>query len=197
MSEPSQTKDSKTDTKTNPTTKAPSSHKTLFIILGVVILIFVILPGILFVSGVAFVRHRLGESGIKVNNTTKSVTIKGSNGDEITAGSSKTLPKDFPSSVTIYKGTLLSSGRLTIEGRVNWSASVETTDNSETVSKNLTETFSSNGWTTDLNNQTTEGGVINAHNDQFTVNVYYGGKDGKTQMTYTVMPVTGSSSSTE
>jgi hypothetical protein len=89
------------------------SNKALFIVLGVLVFVFVIIPGLLFAVGGAFLKSKLGSdkaaektvesivskaTGGDVDLDTKkgTVSIKGENGETINAGSSQKLPDDFP-----------------------------------------------------------------------------------------------------
>jgi hypothetical protein len=110
------TKESTQPDKIAETVKIPAkkkSNKTLYIVLGAVVFVFVVVPGILFTVGGIFVKSKLGSqevtdktvesviskaTGSKVDLNTKSgsVSIKGDNGETMSAGSSQKLPDDFP-----------------------------------------------------------------------------------------------------
>jgi hypothetical protein len=168
---------------------AKKSNKTLYIVIGVVVVIFVIIPAILFAAGVAFVGSKVNEAGVKINGNNGTVTVKGKNGDEITAGNTQTLPKDFPSQVPVYKGTIVSSSKLTTDGKTGWTVAITTGDNFTKVSDALTQSFSTNGWTASMDNKSADGGLIAAQNGTLRANLYYSTKDGKTSIVYTVSNV--------
>jgi len=181
---------SETDTP-NPKPSASAAKKntkTLWIVVAVVA-VLVAIPAILFTIGAGIVGHKV-INGVKVSNDGKSATIQTKNGDEISTGGSQSLPKDFPSSVATYQGTIINSSRLTMEGKVNWSVVIETKDDPTKVSDALTKSFASNGWTASLDNKTGDGGLIAAENGSFHVQVIYTVKDGKTSISYVVVPVT-------
>lgn len=167
------------------------SNKTVFIVVGVVAAV-VLIPIILLTIGASIIGHKI-TNGVKVTSSGdgKSATIKTANGDEIsTGGASKTLPKDFPSSVSVYNGTIVTSARLTIDGKVTWSVVIETKDDVAKVGDALSQSFSTNGWTADLDNKTSDGGLIAANNTSAAlhVQVLWTVKSGKTSISYTVVP---------
>ncbi len=169
--------------------KKKDSSKTIFIVVGVVVLVFVVLPIIFFTVVAGIIGHKVAEN-VQVSGDGKSATIKTKNGDEITTGgASQTLPKDWPTSVTTYNGTIINATRLTIEGKVTYSAVIETKDDPATVAAALSKSFSTNGWTTSLDNKTSDGGLISAENGTYHVQILYTVKDGKTSISYTVVPM--------
>ena len=175
-----------------PTANQKNNTKTILIVVGVLVVIFVIIPTILVSVGAGIIGHKV-INGVKVSNNGTTTTIQTKNGDQITAGTSQSLPKDFPTSVPVYKGTITSSSHLTIDGKATWSVIVETKDDPSKVSDALSQSFSSNGWTASLDNKTTDGGLIAAENGQLHTQVLYSTKDGKTTISYTVVPVTTTS----
>lgn len=100
-----------------------NSNKTLWIVLGVVLLFFVVLPGILFTAGAVFLKNKVndpstgeqlaeslierahgGEVDIEKNKD-GSYTAKSEDGDSsVGFGSDQKLPDDFPKSVSNYLG---------------------------------------------------------------------------------------------
>jgi hypothetical protein len=179
---------------TVPVAAKKDNTKTIVIVVGVLVLIFVVIPIILFIVLAGVVGHKI-VGGVKVSNDGKTATIKTANGDQISTGS-QTLPKDWPTSVPVYKGTLVNSSRLTIDGKITYSAVVETKDSSTTVGTTLSNDFSTNGWMAALDNKTSDGGLIASDNTTASLHtqVVYVTKDGKTTISYNVVPATASES---
>jgi len=171
-----------------PATPVHTSNKKVFIIIGSLVAVFILIPMIVFIVGLLFVGKNLKDNGVSVNTNSgsESVSIKDKNGNEFSAGGSQTLPKDFPKDFPVYKGDIASSGRLTTDGKTGWTVSVQTNDDLTKVSESLTGSFSSNGWTTSMDNINSQGGLIVASNGTLRSSVFYSTKDGKTTILYTV-----------
>jgi hypothetical protein len=106
------TAESKTDVPKETVAIPPKkkSNKTLFIVLGVILVVFVVIPGILLTVGGLFLRDRLsnenvteslieGATGNKVDVNTKdgNFSVKSENGDSsVSYGADQKLPEDFP-----------------------------------------------------------------------------------------------------
>lgn len=191
--QPAPTEATAANSATTPTSAAPvkkKSHLGLWIGLGIgaFVLLFVV-PAVMFVVGVSMFGTRLGKA-VNVNGTSVDgsgkVSVQDKNGNSFSAGGNQTLPKDLPSSVVIYKGSILSSGRLTTDGKTGWSVVVATNDSLDTVGSSLSNSYSSNGWSTVMDNKSSDGGLLVAKNGNLQANIYYSTKDGKTNIVYTV-----------
>lgn len=135
------------------------SNKTLFIILGVVALLLIVVPAVLFFIIFGVVKDKVTDKSsnfvsgainkatdgkVNVDASKGEVTIKGQNGDEIT--NKKTLPEGFPSSVKMYSpSTILVSYKSTTDAKTNWTVSLETPDSAAKVNESVKNTFA--GWT--------------------------------------------------
>lgn len=169
-----------------PQAPAKSNNTKIFVIVGVLVLVFVIIPIIMILAGGLFVSKKLKDNGVNVNTNSGSVSVTDKNGNEFSAGGNQTMPKDFPTGVPVYKGDILSSGSLTVEGRRGWTVTIATSDDLNTVGTNLNDSFSKDGWTTTMSNTTNEGGLVIANKGDLRVNLFYSTQDGKTNILYTV-----------
>lgn len=169
-----------------PPQPVKSSNTKIFVIVGLVVLVFVVIPLIMLLAGGVFLGKKLKDNGVNVNTDTGSVSITDKNGNEFKAGGEQTMPKDFPSEVPVYKGEILSSGRLTVEGRTGWTVTIATSDDLAKVGTSLNDTFSKDGWTTSMSNTTNEGGLVIATKGDLRVNIFYSAQDGKSNILYTV-----------
>ncbi len=164
-----------------------NNNKTVIIIVAVVVFFFVILPAIFFTVGAVFLGNKISdETGVKVDSNSKSVTVKDKDGNEYTAGETKTLPKDFPTGIPVYDGDIEGSGKITTDGKTAWTVTMTTSDSVTKVSESQVKSFSTDGWTTSMNSDTSDGGLIIAKKGTLNVNTYYNTKDGKTAIVYTV-----------
>src|SRR5690606_36891243 len=119
---------------------AHTCNKKVFIIVTTVVVVFIVIPGLLFAGGALFVGKKLKDNGVNVNTDSGSVTVKDKNGHEFSAGGSQTMPKDFPSEVTVYKGNIVSSGRITNDGKTGWTVTISTPDDTNKVGDSLNKT---------------------------------------------------------
>ncbi|MDQ5972332.1 MAG: hypothetical protein QG553_491 [Patescibacteria group bacterium] len=164
-----------------------NTNKTVIIIVVVVVVLFVILPVLFFTVGAVMFGNELSkQTGVNVDSNSKSVTVKDKDGNEFSAGEDKTLPKDFPTGIPIYDGDIEGSGKITTEGKTAWTVTMTTSDSVSKVSESQTASFSTDGWTTSMNSDTSDGGLIIAKKGTLNVNTYYNSKDGKTAIVYTV-----------
>jgi hypothetical protein len=184
----------------NPSSAAPAAPaaaatnkkntKTVLIVVAIVVFIFIILPAILFTVGALVIGKKLADNGVSVDSSSKSVTVKDKNGNQFSAGGTQQLPADFPSNVPVYSKNVVASGRTTIDGKTAWTVSVQTNDSPATITNNLKNAFSNNGWSISNQSTTNDGGYITASNGTHNVNIFYGTDNGKTTLLYTVSAVT-------
>lgn len=185
----------KTTTKAAPAAgKKANNSKTVLIVVGIVVLVLVIIPSIIFGIGAIFVGNKLadevGVNGVNIDTAKEGVSIKDKNGNEFSAGGDQKLPDDLPKAVKIYPGTIVASGRTTIDGQTAWTVSISTNDDISKVSNSIKNTYSQDGWTTSMDSATNDGGYLVASNDTYRMNAFYGSKDGKTTVLYTVSSAT-------
>lgn len=125
------------------TVKVPEkkkSNKTLWIVLGIVLFIFVVIPGLLFTAGGIFLKSRFGsdkatektlegivskatDSKVNLDSKNGSVTVKGKDGETMSVGSSRKLPDDFPKNDIPFIAQKEVTFVITTssEGKKNWS----------------------------------------------------------------------------
>ncbi|MEO5627786.1 MAG: hypothetical protein ABIQ89_02760 [Candidatus Saccharimonadales bacterium] len=182
----------KPTTPETPTPPAPavastsSSHKTALIIVGVVVAVFIVLPLIGLAVGGVFIGKSLKDNNVKVNSGDSSVSVSDKNGNEFSAGGSQTLPSDFPSGVPLYKGDIVTTGKVNSDGKTVWSVSISTSDSSAQVHDAMTQSYTSDGWEASINNSGEGSGLLAAKKNDMQVSAYYASKDGKTVIVYTV-----------
>jgi hypothetical protein len=201
MAEAKQTKPEKPTTPTEPAAKAETpatapaasttpkkdSNKKVLIIVLAVVGVFIVLPMIAMIILGSVIGHKLTNNGtVKVSGDKGSVSIKGKDGNEFTAGTTATLPKDFPQDVDVYNDNIQSSSKISENGKTVWTVSVTTADSPTKVGQVLTESYTTDGWTASLNNNGPDSGLMIAKKGDLQVNVYYAAKDGKTTIVYTV-----------
>lgn len=170
--------------------KSGSNTKTVLIVVGVVIALFVVLPAIALTAGGVFLGNKLQENGTTVSteNGEGSVNIKDKNGNEINVGGSQKLPAGFPSDIPLYDGKITASGKITVDGKTGWTATITTSDDLSTVGSWNTSQYSSNGWTTNLDTASGSGGLLTATNGTYRVSAFSSNENGTTTVLYTVTP---------
>lgn len=179
----------KTDAPAAASPAAPKKDNTkkVVIIVAAVVGVFIVLPIIAVTILASVIGHKITNNGaVNVDSNKGTVSIKGKDGSEFTAGTTTSLPKDFPKDVDVYNDNIKSSSKITENGKTVWSVSVETNDSSAKVGPVLTESFTTDGWTASLNNNGTDSGLLIAKKGDLQTNIYYATKDGKTTIVYTV-----------
>lgn len=101
--------------------------------------------------------------------------------------SRQALPADFPSDVPIYEGVVTSSQKTTVDGKPAWKITITTGTPVADVAPVLSYHFTSEGWTTSLNNATAEGGTIVAKKGNLDATITYAAAEGQTSMNYEIM----------
>jgi hypothetical protein len=166
-----------------PKTSSKKDNKKMYMIIGGVVAVLLVL-GVL-----SRVMNRTATNGVGLTtNGNGSATLKTANGDEISTGT-QSLPKDFPGNVPTYPGTIVQGTRLTTDGKVGWSVVIETKDDAAKVTDSLTKSFSSNGWTTSVDNKTADGGLLAAENGNLHVQATTVTQNGKTTISYVVVTI--------
>lgn len=167
-----------------------NNTKTVLIIVGVLVLIFVIIPAIALTAGGIFLGNKLNENGVNVDTSQQegSVNIKDKNGNEINVGGTQKLPNGFPSDIPLYDGKITASGKVTVDGKTGWTVTISTSDSLDTVGSWNTSQYSSNGWTTNLDTASGSGGLLTATNGTYRVSAFSNNEDGTTTVLYTVTP---------
>lgn len=199
MAAPKKTATKKPAAKKAPVKKAPAkpaanagnnNTKTILIVIGVVVAIFVILPLIALTATGVFVGKKLQENGTTVSTQDGqgSVNIKDKNGNEINVGGTQKLPANFPSDIPLYDGKITASGKITVDGKTGWTVTIQTSDDIETVGSWNTSQYSSNGWTTNLDTASGSGGLLTATNNAYRVSAFSSNENGTTTVLYTVTP---------
>lgn len=194
---PKKTAAAKAPAKKTPVKKAPvakatggNNSKTVLIVVGVVVLLFLVIPAIALTAGGVFVGNKLKENGTTVSteNSEGSVNIKDKNGNEINVGGTQKLPDSFPSNIPLYDGKITASGKITVDGKTGWTVTISTSDDLETVGSWNTSQYSSNGWTTNLDTVSSSGGLLTATNNAYRVSAFSSNDDSTTTVLYTVTP---------
>jgi hypothetical protein len=115
-----------------------------------------------------------------------STTIKGSDGTEITTNNNEgKLADGFPANIPVYKGTIVDSGSLTVNGASTWTASIETADRVDDIKAFYKDGLAAEGWTvtSEIDQNDTSGGRLvayQAENGNSTLTVSISLLDGKT-----------------
>lgn len=174
-------------TKATPAAPKKDNTKKVVIIVAAVVGVFIVLPIIAFTILASVIGNKITHNGaIDVDSNSGTVSVKGKDGNEFTAGNNASLPKDFPKDVDVYNDNVKTSSKITENGKTVWSVSVETNDSSAKVGPVLTESFTTDGWTASLNNNSADSGLMIAKKGDMQANIYYATKDGKTTIVYTV-----------
>lgn len=116
-----------------------------------------------------------------------SLTIKGDNGEEITISSEgKDIPDNFPSDIYLIDGEIVSVGTVnSTDGDII--TVVKSTDASlEDTGSKITKEMKAEGWKSEMNMTTADGGMQMYSKDDNSVTVTLGKEDGKTQVNYMV-----------
>jgi hypothetical protein len=125
-------------------------------------------------------------TGVSVDNSGDSTTIKGSDGTEITTNNNEgKLADGFPANIPVYKGTIVDSGSLTVNGASTWTASIETADSVDDIKAFYKDGLAAEGWTvtSEIDQNDTSGGRLvayQAENGNSTLTVSISLLDGKT-----------------
>jgi hypothetical protein len=87
-------------------------------------------------------------TGVKVDQTGKTVTVTGTNGQQATISSAEgKLPDGLPSYVPSYNGTIKSSSQIATDKGTNYTFTIETSDAAASVLAWYKDHLKSNGWT--------------------------------------------------
>lgn len=88
-----------------------------------------------------------GATGISVDESDDSVTIKGEDGSETTVNSGEgKLADGFPDSIPVYEGTVGDSAGMTANGASTWTASITTSDSIDEVKTWYKDELEAGGW---------------------------------------------------
>lgn len=139
-------------------------------------LIVIIVATLLAVVAVAAIGAALLSTDKKGTSTTNT---QASNRSQ---QSKQALPANFPEDVPLYEG-VVTAGK---SDKSSWVVTVTTNNTIANVTPVLSQSFTSEGWTTRLNNSTAEGGTIVAEKGNLHTTVVYGLKDGQTAIVYAV-----------
>jgi hypothetical protein len=89
-------------------------------------------------------------TGVKVDESGKSVTITGKDGKSATiTGSEGELPADLPSDVPTYEGTVKSGGTMEGNGAKTWTFTIIGSSDVKTVAAWYKDELTKKGWTVD------------------------------------------------
>lgn len=161
------------------------------IVIGVIIAV-----GIIALSVFAFMAYQknrtIGASDANESSAAEnsnSVSISGANGGAVQAGSSKSMPADFPlDHFTLYMGSIVNSSRVTSGANTAWTVVIETRDPAATVKQNVFDNLKKGDWT--LVADTKYGGntmiIANKADPVMRLVANVGEKDGKTRVGYTL-----------
>lgn len=161
-------------------------HKIIIILAIIAAVIFLVIPAIALTVGGIFLGKKIDEHGVKFDVNKESVNVTDKNGNSFSAGGNQNLPADFPKEVPLVEGNITASGKLAHEGQTGWTVAITTNQTPQQVADSLTKSFSSDGWTTDTNNNNGDSGMIIAKKADLRVNAFYSEKDGKAAVVYTV-----------
>lgn len=152
--------------------RTPKKHRRNLLIVTIVgvILLCVIIAALIATS----------ISGNKEKPTTQTEQPKTS-----TDKSRQALPADF-ADVPIYEGVVTASQKTTVDGKPAWKVTITTGTPVADVAPVLYH-FTSEGWTTSLNNATAEGGTIVAQKGNLNATIAYATVEGQTSMNYVIM----------
>lgn len=182
------------NTPANKPVKKNTDNKTLFIIIGAIV-IAIIIAGI----GLNYVRQKAANktaSGIisavtggkvSVDSNGKDVTVKTADGS--TYSSSQKLPSDWPASVPLYTPyEVTGSYKATTDGKTGWHLATTTTDSYDKVMSELPKKYS--GWTSNSSYEANGTALYSYENDNYTVIVSVAQPDSssnnKVTVSYTV-----------
>jgi ABC-type Na+ efflux pump permease subunit len=176
---------SKADSTTSPKKK---SKKTLWIVIGVIVVFFLVIPGILLAVGGSILKDKLDDpttgeqiaeglienatgTDVNVDANDGSYTVESKDGAEsISVGSNQKIPDDFPKDITQYLPEKSIVFVLTSEneGKKSWSVTTVVDKTYEEAVAHFKETITSPSYTDTSN---------------FTIGettTFYGKKDNKT-----------------
>lgn len=193
----------KTETiKTTPkaAAKKSTSNKLVFIIIGAVIVIFIILPAILFwvakatifnekntTSGISSLVDKATNGNVKIDSSKGEVTVKGANGTEVST--KQQLPDNFPKDVPLYTPYEVSgSYRSSDAGKSNWSVVTTTGDSYDKAKAGVATLYES--WQKSADYEVSGTMMSSYENSLYSVTVSIAqpssGENNKTTITYLV-----------
>lgn len=179
-----------TATPVTPTPATPAKKnntKVVIIVVACVMGFFLLLSIAFIIAGAWFVNNKLEENGISVDSGSRSISVSDGNGNTFSASGQQNLPDGFPSEVKLYhNGKIVSSGRANVGGETGWAVTISTPDSLAQVMTSVANTYSQNGWTTEMNNNSESGAIFSATKGDLRVSVIGATKDGQTNVIYTV-----------
>lgn len=199
--------DSKPDTETNTEKVAipakKKNNKTLWIIIGVVLVLFIVLPAILVTAGGFFLKDKLssdnitesiieGASGgkVDVDSDDGNVNIESEDGSSsIGYGDDQELPKDFPKDKIPYIDEKKVTFVITTENenKSNWSVTTTVDKSYEDTVAYFEERIKSPEYTETSNYGFGQTKTFYGKSDTFTLTVSVSKlEDGETSVTYNV-----------
>lgn len=140
---------------------------------GVLILSGCLLLLALAVSGCGAIAEKATETaieqstGVKIDKDGEQVTIEGEDGAVGAVGEDVKLPDDFPADVPVYEGEI----KAVIAGENQWTVSLETPDDAQTVLDFYAEKLAADGWKKEMTANTPDGGMYSASKGERAVSV--------------------------
>ncbi len=122
---------------------------------------------------------------VNKNGETGSVTIKGDNGEEVTISSNgNDIPDDFPSDIYLPEGKISSVGTINSEEGDIITIVLNVKESTDKIAEKILKKMKANGWKSEMNMTTGEGGLQMYSKDDNSLTVTIGSENNKTQVSY-------------